>query len=92
MKLGIDFAAGPGNQRGGALPAPDSFLALCFFFEQVNSGSQDIYLVLDSEPPLEAFDPALVLFLNHQQFAHINLKVYRRIYHKEGNLQTAIQT
>jgi hypothetical protein len=81
LKLGVHFPAARGNESSGAFPAPDSFTPVSFFFEKVDSCSQDVHLALDPEPPLEAFDPALILFLDHQRFAHMNLRIYRKVYH-----------
>ena len=81
MKLGVHFATGPGYQSGGSFPSPDPLPTFGLFFEQVDSGPEDINLALDAQLPLEGFDPALVLFLNHQGFAHINLQIYKKIYH-----------
>src|SRR5450756_721485 len=79
LKLGVDFPARWGHEGGRALPAPDSFAALCFPFEQVDSGSQNVNLALDPEPPLEALDPAVVLFLDHQGLSLIHISEPTRL-------------
>src|SRR5450432_813865 len=81
LKLGVYFPARWRHEGGRSFPAPDSFAALDFPFQQVDSGSQDVNLSLDPEPPFEALDPTLVLFLDHQGFAHINLQIYTKVYH-----------
>lgn len=83
MKSGVDFAACCGDQGGGTFPATDSVPALGFPFEQFDPGSEDVHFALNSKPTLEIFDPALVLFLDHQWFAHINLSIYPKVYQME---------
>ncbi len=50
----------------------------------IDSGPEDINLALDARFTLEVFNPALVLFLDHQGSPHINLQIYKKICHRRA--------
>jgi hypothetical protein len=81
LKFGVHSTTGSGYQSGSLFPSPDALPAFSFLFEQVDSSPEDINLALYAQLPLEDFDPAIILFLNHQWSAHINLQIYKKIYH-----------
>jgi hypothetical protein len=78
--LGAYFPARRRYDGGRSLPTQDAFAALNFPFKQVDSGSQDVNFALHPKPQLEALDAALVLFLDHQGFAHINFRTYAKAF------------
>jgi hypothetical protein len=89
LKLGIDFAAGYGPMGGRAFPPAHSLPAIRFLLQQFDTGPQHTNLALDPEPPFEQFDPALVLFLDHQRLAHIYLQIRLNVYQSYDAMRNA---
>ena len=81
------------EEQGGRLQvspdAPPEVLGQALAFEcPLCAGKPGRKLRELFEPPLEALDPALVRFLDHQGFAHINLQIYTKVYHQDGIRQS----